>query len=82
MISNSSEFVGFISGIISQDHDLETIYLDSFLKVAKTDIEHVEPILKKLNDLSEAFHVTIIMSVSANKEDLPESCYDKIMAAL
>ncbi|MBQ9561854.1 MAG: twitching motility protein PilT, partial [Lachnospiraceae bacterium] len=42
MISNSSEFVGFISGIISQDHDLETIYLDSFLKVAKTTKDNLE----------------------------------------
>ncbi|MBR1758581.1 MAG: twitching motility protein PilT [Lachnospiraceae bacterium] len=82
MISNSSEFIGFISGIISQDHDLETIYLDSFLKVSRTDKDTVEPVLKKLNDLSEAFHVTIIISISMNQEDLPESVKDKILAAL
>ena len=34
-IRNCDEFVGFICGIISQDHDLEKIYLDSFLAVAK-----------------------------------------------
>ena len=27
-------FVGFLCGIISQDHDLETMYLDSFLKLS------------------------------------------------
>ena len=32
-IKNADEFVGFICGILSQDHDLEQIYLDSFLKV-------------------------------------------------
>ena len=31
-LKNADEFVGFICGIISQDHDLEQIYLDSFLK--------------------------------------------------
>ncbi|MBQ4473092.1 MAG: twitching motility protein PilT [Lachnospiraceae bacterium] len=82
MISNSSEFVGFISGIISQDHDLETIYLDSFLKVAKTTKDNLEAVLRKLNDLSEAFHVTIIMSVSMDREELPEFVSDKILAAL
>ncbi|MBQ9592415.1 MAG: twitching motility protein PilT [Lachnospiraceae bacterium] len=82
MISNSSEFVGFISGIISQDHDLETIYLDSFLKVAKTTKDNLEVVLRKLNDLSEAFHVTIIMSVSMDREELPEFVSDKILAAL
>ena len=28
-------FIGFICGLISQDHDLEQIYLDSFLKLSQ-----------------------------------------------
>ena len=31
MITNHDEFVGFICGIVSQDHDLEQMFLDSFL---------------------------------------------------
>ena len=30
-IGNSDQFVGFICGIISQDHDIEEMYLDGFL---------------------------------------------------
>ena len=33
-ISNCDEFLGFICGIVSQDHDLEEMYLDSFLTIA------------------------------------------------
>ena len=33
-IDNCDEFLGFICGIVSQDHDLEQMYLDSFLKIA------------------------------------------------
>lgn len=29
-IANADEFIGFIRGIVSQDHDLEQIYFDSF----------------------------------------------------
>ena len=36
-LKNADEFVGFICGIISQDHDLEQIYLDSFLKIARLE---------------------------------------------
>ena len=82
MITNSDEFVGFISGIIAQDHDLETLYVDSFTKVARVDRSAMEPVFRKLNDLSEAFHVTMIISVSVDLEDLPEFCKDKILAAL
>ena len=33
-IDNKDEFLGFIAGIISQDHDLEELYFDSFLTIA------------------------------------------------
>ena len=29
MIESSNEFLGFVSGIISQDHDLQQMYFDS-----------------------------------------------------
>nr|WP_330370323.1 hypothetical protein [Butyrivibrio sp. AE3003] len=32
MIENSDEFIGFVSGIISQDHDLQQMYFDSFFE--------------------------------------------------
>ena len=38
-VSNCDEFVGFICGIISQDNDLEEMYLDSFLTIADVDTD-------------------------------------------
>ena len=34
MVENCSEFMGFLCGIISQDRDLEKMYLDSFLTIS------------------------------------------------
>ena len=34
-IANADEFIGFIRGIVSQDHDLEQIYFDSFFMRAR-----------------------------------------------
>ena len=36
-IDNCDEFLGFVCGIVSQDHDLEEMYLDSFLTIASLD---------------------------------------------
>ena len=36
-IKNADEFIGFVCGIVSQDHDLQEMYLDSFLKNAKLE---------------------------------------------
>ena len=82
LLSDSDEFVGFISGIISQDHDLEQMYFDSFLKIACIKDENVEPIIKKLEKISEVFGVDFILSISLDEEELPASVKEKIIASL
>ena len=53
MIENSSEFVGFVSGILSQDHDLEQLYFDSFLKIANLEgSDRIVEIVEKLDRLT------------------------------
>ena len=70
-LKNSDEFIGFILGIISQDHDLEEMYLDSFLKVAKLEDADITATIKELNSISKAFNVNFSLSVSLDKEELP-----------
>ena len=70
-LKTSDEFIGFILGIISQDHDLEEMYLDSFLKVAKLEDADITATIKELNSISKAFNVNFILSVSLDKEELP-----------
>lgn len=82
LITNSDEFVGFVSGIISQDHDLEQMYFDSFLKIACLEDGDVEPVIKKLEKISEAFHVNFVISISLDEDELPASVKDKIIVAL
>ena len=48
MIDNADNFIGFICGVISQDHDLEQMYLDSFLKISLTDAATANDLLRKL----------------------------------
>ena len=81
-IKNADEFVGFICGILSQDHDLEQIYLDSFLKVAKLEDEDVTSALEQLIAIGEQFDVTFVISMSMDKEEIPETFHDKISVAL
>ncbi|MGN0170302.1 MAG: twitching motility protein PilT [Lachnospiraceae bacterium] len=72
-VDNSDEFVGFICGIVSQDNDLEEMYLDSFLSIAHIESEEeLCKVLKKLNILSDKYHINFVLSVSKNEADLPE----------
>ena len=58
-LKNADEFVGFICGIISQDHDLEQIYLDSFLKVSKLEDADVTDTLDQLDKIGEKYGISI-----------------------
>ena len=82
-IKDSDEFLGFICGIISQDHDLEYVYLDSFLKIAKLE-ENGDPVpvLKELEDISKQFGVHFVVSISLTKQQLPEQYHDAVIAEL
>ena len=81
-INSYDAFIGFVSGIISQDHDLEQIYLDSFLKVSKLEDADVTDTLEQLNKISEKYGISVVVSISLDKEELPEALQDKIAVAL
>ncbi len=82
MISNSDEFLGFLCGIISQDHDLEEMYLDSFLTIAMMDDSDIEHAIAKLESISDKFHVNFVVSISKNEKDLPDCTKGKIIVSL
>ena len=81
-LKNADEFVGFICGIISQDHDLEQIYLDSFLKVSKLEDADVTDTLEQLNKISEKYGISVVVSISLDKEELPEALQENLAVAL
>lgn len=82
MIFNSDEFVGFICGIISQDHDLQQMYFDSFLKIACAEEIDIDPIINKLEAVSQKFGVDFILSISRDEAELPASYKEKIIVSL
>ena len=81
-LKNADEFVGFICGIISQDHDLEQIYLDSFLKVSKLEGADVTDTLEQLDKIGEKYGISVVVSISLDKEEIPEALQGKIAVAL
>ena len=82
MIENESEFLGFVCGIISQDHDLEQMYFDSFLKIAALEGKDISAVIEKLDKMSAFFQVDFILSVSMDESELPEAVKDKIIVSL
>ncbi len=82
MIENSSEFIGFVSGIISQDHDLQQMYFDSFLKISCLEDADIMDTIAKLEKISASTDVDFILSVSRDESELPEAVKKDILISL
>ena len=78
-LKNCDEFIGFICGIISQDYDLEQMYLDSFLKIAHLEGEDLTDALTQLNAISEQFKIDFCLSISVEENQLPEFAKEKVL---
>lgn len=81
-ISNCDEFLGFICGIVSQDYDLQEMYLDSFLTIANLADDQIVHAIEKLDIISEKFNVKFVLSVSKDEADLPECAKARLIVSL
>ena len=82
MVADADEFIGFVSGIISQDHDLEVMYLDSFLKLSSLEGEDICATIAELEQVSAKYHVNFVLSVSLDGDELPDSLKGMVLVAL
>ena len=81
-IRNSDQFIGFICGIISQDHDIESMYLDGFMKSAKLEDQDVTETILELDRVSTMFNINFVISLSLDKSELAAELQDKVLVAL
>ena len=82
MIENADAFLGFILGIVSQDHDLQQMYLDSFLKISHLEGADITETIQKLEKVSEKFKVDFTISVSMEADGVPEAIKSNIEVAV
>ncbi len=82
LVTDCDEFVGFVCGIISQDHDLQQMYFDSFMKIACVEADGIEKVICKLEKISEKFHVDFVISIALDESVLPENVRKNIIVSL
>ena len=81
-IMSADGFIGFISGLISSDHDIEAIFLDSFLKLAVLEGADITSAIDRIETLGEKYGITFVISVSADESNLPENAKKNVTVAL
>ncbi len=74
VIEDQRIFFGFICGILSQDGDIEKIYIDGLNNIIKymTD-DDLFAFINELEKLSAKANVDFTMTISRDKDKLPEA---------
>lgn len=71
-ISGCTAFYGFLSGIISNDYDIETIYIDGLLSVVDCSLENTKDLFFKLSNLCKKNGVKMFININSEKsENIP-----------
>ena len=76
-VTNSDEYIGFLYGIISSDHDIETIFIDSILKHADFSLGDLPEFLERLTVIANEYGMKFVVSLSAEKEEMIGVDFDK-----
>ncbi len=70
-ISNSDQFYGFVAGIISQNHDIQEVFIDSYAKISQQVDKDITENVEKLAALSDKYKVDMVFSVSIERSKFP-----------
>ncbi len=71
-ITNADSLIGFICGVVSQDYDIECIFIDGLLNIVKNDETLLESFFKDLERISSQHGTRFQVSVNGEEQCIPE----------
>ena len=72
-IEGYDEFYGYVAGVLSGNFDITDLFIDSTLKIGGKDLNKLAAFLEKLSSSIGSREVTVVLTISADKEELPAS---------
>ncbi|MDR3121867.1 MAG: hypothetical protein LBU58_11135 [Clostridiales bacterium] len=70
-IFGAAQFFAFLCGIVSQNYDIEGIFIDGLTYIVKEDINSLEDFFVKISELSEKDNVNFVLSINGRPETMP-----------
>ena len=71
-VAGEAALCGFIKGVIAGNHDNEYVYIDGVVRIAGKPVQEMAAFFYMLDKVSKANDLVITVSVSAEKEELPD----------
>jgi hypothetical protein len=71
-IAGEAALCGFIKGVIAGNHDNEHVYIDGIVRISGKPVSELASFFFMLDKVAEQGNLTITVTVTATKEELPD----------
>ena len=71
-IAGEAALCGFIKGVVAGNNDNEYVYIDGVVRIAGKPVQEMAAFFYMLDKVSKANNLVITVSVTADKEELPD----------
>ena len=71
-IAGEAALCGFIKGVIAGNHDNEYVFIDGVVRIAGKPVAEMAAFFYMLEKVAKSNGITVTVSVSATKEELPD----------
>ncbi len=77
-VANFDALYGFIAGMFAGNYDITDVFVDQTLKIGGGDMDAFGAFIEKLAALGEKVEAKMVLSVSADKEEIPEKVHSYV----
>ncbi len=71
-IQSEEELIGFISGVVASNYDIERIFIDNLYRITGKNTDELEKLFDKMMDLELKYNVSFVVAINGTKDTLPE----------
>ncbi|MBD7910235.1 MULTISPECIES: hypothetical protein [Clostridium] len=71
-ITGYNEFYGLLCGIISENYDVENIYIDGVFKINSGTTKESSEWFKRIYKLTKQFEINIYMNINYENQEIPD----------
>lgn len=70
-VMDTSGFFGFLCGVLSQDYDIEGIFIDGLNYIVKKKAGELEDFFEKLGIVEKKTGIKFFITINGNNDDIP-----------
>ena len=71
-LGDYSSFYGFLCGILSEDYDIDTIFIDGLCNIIPMDIGDAAHLFSGLENLTKEINVQLYININSDNQPAPE----------